>query len=130
MAAQLTRSARDRLRVQVRREQDLAARVLAAEARLSAEILQRDAIPSAHDQVLAERRADVADAVLAYIDGADVGLDGAAIILGRSRSDLRRIVLERRLVGTPAPGSSQIPGADRGPYTPATSANTGVAQAR
>jgi hypothetical protein len=97
MAAPLTQSARDRLRAQVRREQDLAARVLGAEARLAAEIHKRDAMMSAHDRVLAERRDDVADALITYIDHAGVGLERAAIILGRSKAELARTVRERRL---------------------------------
>lgn len=97
MATPLTQSARERLRIQVRREQDLAARVLAAEARLAAEIHKRDAILTAHERVIGARRDEVADALIAYIDESGVGLKRAAIILGRSEAHLARVVRERRL---------------------------------
>lgn len=97
MAALLTQAARDRLRAQVRREQELAARVLAAESRLGDAFAKRDAVLAAQDKVIAARRDDVADALIAYVEDAGVGLERAAIILGRSRSELARIVRERRL---------------------------------
>lgn len=100
MATPLTQSARDRLRAQVRREQELAARVQVAEARLAAEIHKRDAILTGHERVISERRDDVADALITYVDEAGVGLERAAIILGRSRSELTRVVRERRLART------------------------------
>ncbi len=101
MAAPLTQAARDRLRTQVRREQELAARVLAAEARLSDAHAKRDAALAAQDRIIATRRDDVADALIAYVDDAGVGLERAAIILGRSRTELTRIVRERRLASKP-----------------------------
>ena len=97
MATPLTQAARDRLRTQVRREQELAARVLSAEAKLAAEIQRRDAILTAHEQVVQARRDDVADALIAYIDESGVGLERAAMILGRSKTQLARTVRERRL---------------------------------
>lgn len=97
MAAPLTQAARDRLRTQVRREQELAARVLAAESRLADATVRRDAVLAAQDKVIAARRDDVADAVIAYVTDDSVGLGRAAIILGRSRSELARIARERRL---------------------------------
>ena len=97
MATPLTQAARDRLRTQVRREQELAARVLSAEAKLAAEIQRRDAILTAHEQVVQARRDDVADALIAYIDESGVGLERAAIILGHSKTQLARTVRERRL---------------------------------
>lgn len=97
MAAPLTQAARDRLRAQVRREQDLAARVLAAEGRLADAIAKRDAVLAARENVIAGKRDEVADALIAYVDDAGVGLERAALILGRSRSELARTVRERRL---------------------------------
>lgn len=93
----LSQSARDRLRVQLRRERELSARVLAAEERLADAIAKRDAALVTHDQIIAARRASVADALIDYVDGAGLGLERAAIILGRSRVELARIVRERRL---------------------------------
>lgn len=97
MALPLTQAARDRLRAQVRREQDLAARVLATEARLADAVAKRDQLLAAQEKVIAAKRDDVADALITYVDDAGVGLERAAIILGRSRSELARIVRERRL---------------------------------
>lgn len=97
MAAPLTQAARDRLRAQVRREQELAARVLAAESRLASAHAKRDTVLAAQDKVIAARRDDVADALIAYVDDAGVGLERAAIILGRSRGELARNIRERRL---------------------------------
>lgn len=97
MAAPLTQAARDRLRAQVRREQELAARVLAAEAQVADAVAKRDALLAAQDKVIAGKRDGVADALIAYVEDAGVGLERAAIILGRSRSELARIVRERRL---------------------------------
>jgi hypothetical protein len=97
MQAPLTQAARDRLRAQLRREQELSARVLVAEARLADAIAKRDAVLSAQDDIVARRRDDVADALIAYVDDAGLGLERAAIVLGRSRSELRRIVRERRI---------------------------------
>lgn len=96
MARPLTQAARDRLRDQIRREQDLSARVLAAERRLTDAIAKRDAALGGHETVIASRRDDVADALIAYVDHAGVGVERAAIILGRSRTELARIVRERR----------------------------------
>src|SRR3954470_17795927 len=101
MTAPLTQAARDRLRAQVRREQELAAKVLAAESRLTDGIAKRDALLAAQEKVIARKRDDVADALIAYVDDAGVGLERAAIILGRSRSELARIVRERRLATKP-----------------------------
>lgn len=97
MAAPLTQGARDRLREQVRRERELATRVLAAEARLSDAVAKRDALLVAQDKVIASRRDDVADALIAYVNDAGVSLDRAAIIFGRSRSELARTIRERRM---------------------------------
>ena len=97
MAAPLTQAARDRLREQVRREKELASRVVMAESRLADAIAKRDAVLSAQDEILNRRRDDVADALIAYLNDAGVGLDRAAIIFGRSRSELARIVRERRV---------------------------------
>jgi hypothetical protein len=99
MARSLTQTARDRLREQVRREQELAADVLAAEARLAAQIDKRDAAIAAHDRLVATRRDDVADALISYVDESGVGVERAAIILNRSRNELARIVRERRQAG-------------------------------
>lgn len=97
MAAPLSQAARDRLREQVRREKELASRVVMAESRLADAIAKRDAVLSAQDEILNRRRDDVADALIAYLNDAGVGLDRAAIIFGRSRSELARIVRERRV---------------------------------
>lgn len=80
MAMPLSQGARDRLRVQVRRERELASRVLAAEERLSDAIAKRDAALATQDTVIAARSDDVADALIAYVDDAGVGLERAAII--------------------------------------------------
>jgi hypothetical protein len=97
VAAPLTQGARDRLREQVRREKELASRVVMAESRLADAIAKRAAVLSAQDEILDRRRDDVADALIAYLNDAGVGLDRAAIIFGRSRSELARIVRERRV---------------------------------
>lgn len=97
MAAPLTQAARDRLRAQVRREQELAARVLAAEERLADAIAKRDAVLIAQEKVIEGKRGDVADALIAYVENAGVGVERAAIILGRSRGELSRIIRSRRL---------------------------------
>ena len=96
MASSLTQAARDRLREQVRREQELAARVLAAEGKLTTEIHKRDAILAEHDLVVAARRAEVADALISYIEESGVGLDRAALILGHPKPYLARLVRDRR----------------------------------
>jgi hypothetical protein len=96
MVAPPTEAARDRLRAQVRREQELADGVLAAEARLHNAIAKADALLAAQQRVIDERRNDVADALIAYVDEAGVGLDRAAIILGRPKQDLARILKRRR----------------------------------
>jgi hypothetical protein len=96
MARPLTQAARDRLREQVRREQDLAAGVLNAEARLAAEIAKRDAAIAAHNSAVAGRADAVADAVIDYLEQAGVGLERAAIVLGRPTPELARMVRERR----------------------------------
>jgi hypothetical protein len=97
MSVPLSQAARDRLRAQVRRERELAARVLAAEGRLADAIARRDAVLAAQDGIIAARRDDVADALISYVDEAGVGVERAAIILGRSRGELSRTVRERRL---------------------------------
>lgn len=97
MPASLTEVARSRLRAQIQRERELAARVGAAEARLSDAIANRDAAMAADDRVITACRNDVADAVIAYVRDAGVGIDRAAIILGRSTPELVRMVDERRL---------------------------------
>ncbi len=101
MARPLTQAARDRLRAQVRREQELAAGVLASESRLEAETEKRNAAIAAHDRMVAARADDVADALIAYVDESGVGVERAAIILGRSRNELARIVRERRQATAP-----------------------------
>jgi hypothetical protein len=89
-------TARDRLRAQIRREQELADAVLAAEARLHSAIAKADALLAAQQRVIDERRDCVADALIAYVDEAGVGLDRAAIILGRPKQELARILKSRR----------------------------------
>jgi hypothetical protein len=96
MARPLTQAARDRLREQVRREQELATDVLAAEARLAAQVDKRGAVIAAQDRLVAGRADDVADALISYVDESGVGVERAAIILNRSRNELARIVRERR----------------------------------
>lgn len=96
-AIPVTQAARDRLRAQLRREQQLSARVFAAERRLSDAIAKRDAVLDAQDKLINRRRDDVADALITYVDDAGMGLERAAIILGRSCGELRRTVRERRL---------------------------------
>jgi hypothetical protein len=66
MVAPPTEAARDRLRAQVRREQELADGVLAAEARLHNAIAKADALLAAQQRVIDERRDRVADALIAY----------------------------------------------------------------
>jgi hypothetical protein len=51
---------------------------------------------AAQQRVIDQRRDDVADALIAYVDEAGVGLDRAAIILGRSKQELARILKQRR----------------------------------
>lgn len=107
----VSQAARDRLRSQARREQDLAARVIAAETRLAGEITKRDALVAARDRIVDKRRADVADALIAYVDAAGVGIERAALILGREKSQLARLVHDRRAAlrrdrETAAPASS------------------------
>ncbi len=95
MSAPLRQDARARLRDQVRREQDLVASVLAADARLAVATRKRDAVVASHDHVIAERRADVADALADYLEQAGVGLDRAAAVLGREKTHLARLIRER-----------------------------------
>jgi predicted HTH domain antitoxin len=97
VAAADTDTARDRLRAQVRHEQELATRVLAAEARLTTEIEKRDAVLRTHERLIAQRKDELADALTAYIDEAGVSLERAAIVFGRSRSQLQRILRERKI---------------------------------
>jgi hypothetical protein len=92
----LSQAARDRLRTQARREQDLAARVAAAEARLAAERRRRHDTLASLDSAIARRSDQVADALIAYIDSAGVGLERAAMILGRSKAELAKTVRDRR----------------------------------
>lgn len=97
-ARPVSQAARDRLRAQGRREQDLAARVIAAEARLTAEISKRDALVTARDRVVDNRRDGVADALIAYVEEAGMGIERAALILGREKSEVARLVHARRAV--------------------------------
>jgi hypothetical protein len=96
MVAPPVDTARDRLRAQIRREQELADAVLAAEARLRNAIAKADALLAAQQLAIDERRDRVADALIAYVDEAGVGLDRAAIILGRPKQELARILKCRR----------------------------------
>lgn len=110
MAAPLRQDARARLRVQARQEQELAERVLAATERLDAATGKRDAVVAAQDSVVAERRGDVADALANYLDQAGVGLERAALILGRERPYLARLLREhrgRRNADQPTPGTTE-----------------------
>ena len=108
MAAPLARAARDRLKAQVQRERELAEAVLAAETRLGEAIAKSDAIVAAQQRVIAGRRAEVAQALSQYVNEAGLGLDRAAIILGRTKADLARSIRDARsaelgnLPGTPA----------------------------
>lgn len=95
-ARPLTRDARERLREQTRRERSLAARVLAAESRLAAEAQRREAAMAAHDRAVARRAECVADALIEYIQAAGVGVERAAMILGRSKASVAKTVRERR----------------------------------
>lgn len=90
---------RDRLRAQVRREQQFAARVLAAEARLAGEESKRNAVLAVHNCAVAERRHAVADALIDYMEQAGVSVDRAALIFGRTKQDIVRLVRERRANG-------------------------------
>ena len=92
MARPLTQSARDRLREQQRREQDLAAGVIAAERRLAAEIARRDAALEQYERRIDLRQDEMAEAVVRYTREPGVGLDRAAIVLGRSRRELAHLV--------------------------------------
>ncbi len=96
MALPITQAARDRLREQARREQELATRVLQAESRLTAGRAKRDATLAEHDRVINRRTEEVADALIDYLEQAGVGLDRAAMIFGRPRNELARIVRDRR----------------------------------
>jgi hypothetical protein len=96
MAAPAVETARDRIRAQVRREQELADAVLAAETRLHTAIAKADTLLAAQQRVIDERRNEVADALIAYVDEAGVGLDRAAIILGRPKQELARTLKLRR----------------------------------
>lgn len=92
----IARSARDRVRDQARREQQLAARVLLAEERLEAERRRRADAISALDRAVERRTVDVADALIAYVDSAGLGLARAAIILDRPQAELARLLRQRR----------------------------------
>lgn len=96
MTRPLTQAARDRLRVQVRREQELAAGVIAAELRLSDALAKRDRLVAKQDQIIAAREDAVADSLIAYVDNAGLSVERAAIILGRDRRELARVLRERR----------------------------------
>lgn len=96
MALPMTQAARDRLREQARREQDLATRVLQAESRLTVERAKRDAALAAHERAISRRANELADALIDYLEQAGVGLERAALIFERSRSELARIVRNRR----------------------------------
>lgn len=92
----VSQTARDRLRAQARRERDLATRVLTAQARLTAELTKRAELLAARDRVLAARRDDVADALIAYVDEAGVRVERAALIVGQQPADVARLVNGRR----------------------------------
>ena len=96
MPRTLSQAVRERLREQSRREQELAAIVLGADARLTAETSRRDALVAERDRVVASRRDDLAEALVAYLDGAGVGLERAALILDRPKAVLARLVRECR----------------------------------
>lgn len=98
MATPIDQTARERLRAQVRREQELAKAVLNAEARLSSEIAKRDSVMAAQDQAVGARRAEVAEALANYVDGAGVGLERTAIIFGRPKSEVTRMVRDCRAI--------------------------------
>src|SRR3954453_6767440 len=96
MALPITQAARDRLREQARREQELANRVLQAESRLTVEQGRRDAALAAHERLITRRPDEVADALIDYLEQAGVGLERAAAVFGRSRAELARVVRSRR----------------------------------
>jgi len=104
VAGAVTDTARDRLRAQVRREQELATRVLGAEARLAADVEKRDAVLRTHERLITQRKNELADALTAYIDEAGVSLERAAIVFGRSRSQLQRMLRERKTARNSKPG--------------------------
>lgn len=96
MPSQLRVDARARLREQVRREQELAAQVLAADAKLTAADRRRAAVIAAQDEVISNRRAEVADALANYLEQAGVGIARAAAVLDRNPQHLSRLLHERR----------------------------------
>lgn len=106
----LTQTARDRLRAQARCEQEMADRVLAAESRLAAEQARRDAALAARDRAVAARRDDVADALIDYVESTGVGIERAALILGRPAAGVARLVRERRRARRCGLGSPDRPG--------------------
>lgn len=108
MRTPFSQAARDRLRAQMRREPELADRVLSAEARLANAIAKRDALVAAQDELVAARRDDVADALIAYLDGAGVTVERAAVIFDRPGNTLARLVRERRRA-TGANASHAVP---------------------
>jgi hypothetical protein len=92
----LAQTARDRIRAQARREQELAARVIAAESRLDAERAKRACVLAARDRAVASRQDAVADALIAYVDEAGVRIERAAVIVGQKPADVARLVNARR----------------------------------
>ena len=92
----VTQGPRDRLRNEIRRERELADRVLASQRRLADEKTKRDAAIAAHDSKVAARADDLADALLAYVDTARVRPERAAVVLGVPRSTIIGMIRERR----------------------------------
>jgi hypothetical protein len=98
-------TARERLREQQKLEAAKLAAVLAAEERLAAERQRHTAAIAAADAALAAQGALVADATCALIDVS--GLERAAAILGRSKSELGRIARDHRAANSaPAPADN------------------------
>jgi hypothetical protein len=105
-----SRSTRDRLRIEVRRERQLAAAVDAAAARLTTAVRQREAAVSIHDRVVAERRAAVGAALGEYLERAGVSVERAAVIFDRSKTEITRLLRERH---NPASQPAPNEGGDR-----------------
>ena len=87
---------RERLRNEIKRERELTDRLLAAHRRLANDTAKKDAAIAAADARIAASTTHLADALIAYTDGAGVRPDRAAVVLGIPKSAVVGMIRERR----------------------------------
>jgi hypothetical protein len=87
---------RDRMRQAMKRERELTERLLSAYRHYTNENTKKAAVVAAADARIAASTQRLADALIAYTEGADVRPDRAAVVLGVPRSRVTSMMRERR----------------------------------